>query len=129
LQHAAGSPTEAQVARGARGRREPARLALLLALIAPAWVPAASRPAQATSSLGVSVMQAPMPKSGAGSAHEPTPPATEAEARRAFAETASKCRQLQTAAVRDECLRQAQRDLDRELQRLRRGPAGSGASE
>ena len=77
----------------------------------------------------MSVTQAPVPKSGTGSTHEPTPPATEAEARGVFAETASKCRQLQTAAVREECLRQAQRDLDRELQRLRHGSAGSGASE
>lgn len=61
----------------------------------------------------------------AGAAPEPAPPETEAEARNVYAERARKCRQLPTAAVRDECLRQAQRDLDRELQRLRQvGPAG-----
>jgi hypothetical protein len=63
--------------------------------------------------------QVSLPQSGIGSAPEPAVPATEAEARRVFAETARKCRQLQVAAVRDECLRQAQRDLDRQLQRLR----------
>lgn len=69
------------------------------------------------------VLQVSAPQSGTGSAPEPAAPATEAEARRVYAETVRKCSQLQVAAVRDECLRQAQRDLDRELQRLQQaGP-------
>jgi hypothetical protein len=99
-------------------------LALFMALTAlPMPTSASSGASPATPNLVASmapVVQTSLPQSGTGSAPDQAVPATEAEARRVFAETARKCRQLQVAAVRDECLRQAQRDLDRELQRLSR---------
>lgn len=62
---------------------------------------------------------------GAGEADAPGRPRTPAEATAQHAETVRKCRLLSVAAVRDECLREAQRTLERELERLRRG-AGAG---
>ena len=60
---------------------------------------------------------------GAGAGSAPSLPTTIAEAEARYAETAHKCRLLSVAAVRDECLREAKRALDRDLERLKRGSA------
>lgn len=62
---------------------------------------------------------------GVGGPGESVRPRTLAEATAQHAETVRKCRLLSVAAVRDECLREAQRTLEREFERLRRS-AGAG---
>ncbi len=56
---------------------------------------------------------------GTGRAADDNRPATVAEARAAYDETVRKCDALTIASVRAECLRQAKRQLDLELERLR----------
>ena len=62
---------------------------------------------------------------GAGRPAVPERPPTVAAAQAEHAETVRKCRLLSVAAVRDECLRQAQRTLDGELLRLQAKPGAS----
>lgn len=57
--------------------------------------------------------------SGTGQASQSSRPTTVAEARAAYDETVRKCDALTIASVRAECLRQAKRQLDLELERLR----------
>ncbi len=62
---------------------------------------------------------------GAAGSAVPERPPTVAAAQAEHAETVRKCRLLSVAAVRDECLRQAQRTLDGELLRLQAKPGAS----
>ena len=61
------------------------------------------------------------PATGTGGPGESVPPRTLAEAEARFAQTVDKCRQLSVAAVREECLREAARTLERDRSRLREG--------
>ena len=56
---------------------------------------------------------------GPGDSKAPGLPRTLAQAAADHAETVRKCRLLTVAAVRDECLREAQRTLEREQARLK----------
>lgn len=60
------------------------------------------------------------PQVGAAGPDAPGRSKTLAEVEADYTETVRKCRLLNVAAVRDECLRQAQRTLDHERARLRR---------
>lgn len=79
-----------------------------------------------TSGLPASAAAA-QPQAGVG-AGQAELPRTEAQARAIYDETVRKCHLLGVSAVRDECLRQANRDLQLNLRRLRApGTPASGA--
>jgi len=70
----------------------------------------------------------PPPATGSGvggGASPPDVPRTEAEARSLHDDTVRKCRLLGVKAVRDECLREADRNLQRNLDRLNNAGAGA----
>lgn len=58
---------------------------------------------------------------GVGEAQAPALPRNVAEAEAVHAETVRKCQLLGVEAVRKECIRQAQRTLERDLARLKQG--------
>ena len=61
------------------------------------------------------------PATGIGGPAGSATPRTLAEAEARYAETVRKCGQLSVAAVREECLREAARTLERDRSRLRDG--------
>jgi len=66
------------------------------------------------------------PHTGTGAPGPASLPRTLTEAAAQHAETVRKCAELPVAAVRQECLREAKRVLDREVARLRAaGPPGT----
>ena len=86
----------------------PAALSLLAASEPMAESPRASLPSPRAASIQV----------GVGRPAVAERPRTAAAAQAEHTETVRKCHQLSVAAVRDECLRQAQRTLNGELARL-----------
>lgn len=99
-----------------------ALITLLQAALSPlaATVPMAESPRASRASAQASAMQV-----GAGGHAVPERPRTAAAAQAEHSETVRKCQQLSVSAVRDECLRQAQRTLDGELARLQAKPCTS----
>lgn len=73
-----------------------------------------------------SALEAGAPDVGVGGPGQSRRPGTPAEAVADHAQTVRKCRLLSVKAVREECLRQARRTLEQELERLRRGTTGTG---
>lgn len=100
------------------------RIGILLMLAPAAW--------HAGADGSMAIRSTPPPEAGAsgmrvgvGGPGEARRPNTPAEAAADHAETVRKCRLLSVKAVREECMRQAQRTLEQELERLRRG-SGTG---
>jgi hypothetical protein len=100
------------------------RIGILLMIAPAAWHAGADR-AMATRSISPLEAGASGARVGVGGPGESRRPGTLAEAAADHAETVRKCRLLSVKAVREECLRQAQRTLEQALERLHRG-TGAG---
>jgi hypothetical protein len=70
---------------------------------------------------------APGPGVGVGKGHEPARPTSLAEAEAEHARLVRKCEELTVTAARRECIRQAQRNLQLDRERLQKANPAAGA--